>query len=152
MQHFKVRFHWYAWTLVNIKRRALTWKSRYLRISCAVPSFVLNIFFQAASARLGFIKSSNTLPCQFLLRIREKLRLVGLSFLSYWKLGYKPTRWCSFTKIVDTRVHIYILQTAHLWVRKLYELSTHILWGEKQISIIEREEINEKSLVFLTSF
>ena len=40
---------------------------------------MLNIFFQAASARLGFIKSCNALPCQLLLRIREKLLLMCLS-------------------------------------------------------------------------
>ena len=30
LQRFKVRIRRYAWTLVNIKRRAMTWKSRYL--------------------------------------------------------------------------------------------------------------------------
>ena len=29
-QRFKVRIHRYAWTLLNIKDRGLTWKSRYL--------------------------------------------------------------------------------------------------------------------------
>ena len=57
----------------------------------------MNMFFQHDSARLGFIKSCNALPCQPLLRIREKLLLVSVfCHIDNSTKKYKPTRWFSF--------------------------------------------------------